>query len=1193
MARTKTSEAKIKFTADTHEYNEGLSKAGAATKELNNALKLADSELKNNGDNIEGLRKKHSLLQEKLSVTQEKEELVNQKLQKAIEIFGENSAEAQKNRTEILKLKNEEEKLRGEIGDCNKRIEEYTAVMKENQTASKRLSDEIKNQEDKLQELKKQYINVVLEQGKNSKEAKSLSKEMKDLNGELKDNKQKLSDATEQAGEFADALEDADRKASSAATGGFTIFKGVVADLVSNGIQKGIEELKNLSLSAVDTGMTFTSSMSNVKALSGATAEEMEALTEKAEEMGKKTSFTASQSADALGYMALAGWNTEEMLDGIDGVLNLAAASSMDLATASDIVTDAMTAFGMSADETNRFVDVLAATSTSSNTTVEMLGQSFKYVGAICGAMGYSIEDAGVALGMMANSGIKAEQAGTSLRSLLTRLSTNAGASANSLGALDILTQRLGVSFYDSSGNARDLSDVLVETRAAWAGLNVEEQVNYAKKMAGQEAMTGFLALMSDGAISIESVATAIDSMGYDIDALGVSVSDLQTLYKSYGDETAVATALMNQFSMTQEDADQVTQLLGASLTQQTTSWDSLSNAINNSSGAASEMSDTILDNLQGDVTLMQSALDGLKISIFDDVESPLRDVVQGITNDVIPAAEDMVGNIKDGIEWAKEHRSTLEGVALVLGSLTVGIGAYNVATGIKTAMEAANTTTLHGLAAAQLKMNLAFLASPITWVVAGITLLVGGFIYLWNTSEDFRGFWIGLWDDITGFFGEAKEKISEGIENIGGFFTSLPDKISGGISDFKESVKSGFSETYDSIDSITDGRLSAVVDDVKWNLSSMKTVYEDHGKGIKGIVAAGMWEVYATYETKLQPLASMAKEKLGAVADVTKEKLGNIKSAYEEHGGGVQGVFAAGLQTVNEIATAKYDVLNALTDGKLEEIHNMASEKFESLKNTATEKLEGIVSVATEKLDNMKSVYEENGGGIKGIAAVMYTELNSMTDGKLGSMLQMTQSKLNNIKSKYEENGGGIKGIVSAGFQAIHEISTMKFDVINTLTGGKLQAMKDAWSLKMEEIHEKFSSGIEKIKSLFNFEWKFPDLKMPHFSISGSFSFNPPSVPSIGVQWYAKGAVLNAPTLFGINGNQLMGGGEAGAEAVLPISVLEEYISNSMNQFISMIPQIDYERLGNEVAVALRKNPGTYVVNLNRRELVRAFNGD
>lgn len=1138
MARTKTSEAKIKFTADTHEYNEGLSKAGAATKELNNALKLADSELKNNGDNIEGLRKKHSLLQEKLSVTQEKEELVNQKLQKAIEIFGENSAEAQKNRTEILKLKNEEEKLRGEIGDCNKRIEEYTAVMKENQTASKRLSDEIKNQEDKLQDLKKQYINVVLEQGKNSKEAKSLSKEMKNLNGELKDNKQKLSDATEQAGEFADALEDADRKASSAATGGFTIFKGVVADLVSNGIQKGIEELKNLSLSAVDTGMTFTSSMSNVKALSGATAEEMEALTEKAEEMGKKTSFTASQSADALGYMALAGWNTEEMLDGIDGVLNLAAASSMDLATASDIVTDAMTAFGMSADETNRFVDVLAATSTSSNTTVEMLGQSFKYVGAICGAMGYSIEDAGVALGMMANSGIKAEQAGTSLRSLLTRLSTNAGASANSLGALDILTQRLGVSFYDSSGNARDLSDVLVETRAAWAGLNVEEQVNYAKKMAGQEAMTGFLALMSDGAISIESVATAIDSMGYDIDALGVSVSDLQTLYKSYGDETAVATALMNQFSMTQEDADQVTQLLGASLTQQTTSWDSLSNAINNSSGAASEMSDTILDNLQGDVTLMESALDGLKISIFDDVESPLRDVVQGITNDVIPAAEDMIGNIKDGIEWAKEHRSTLEGVALVLGSLTVGIGAYNAVTGIKTAMEAANTTTLHGLAAAQLKANLAFLASPITWVVAGITLLVGGFIYLWNTSEEFRGFWIGLWDDITGFFGDAKEKLSDGINNIGGFFTSLPDKISGGISNFKESVKAGFSEAYNSIDAITDGRLSAVV-------------------------------------------------------DVTKEKLNNIKSAYEEHGGGIQGVFSAGLQTVNEIATAKYDVLNALTGGKLEEIHNMASEKFEALKNTASEKLEGIVSVATEKLDNMKSVYEENGGGIKGIASVMYTELNSMTDGKLGSMLQMTQSKLDNIKSKYEENGGGIKGIVSAGFQAIHEISKMKFDAINTLTGGKLQAMKDAWSLKMEEIHEKFFSGIEKIKSLFNFEWKFPDLKMPHFSISGSFSLNPPSVPSIGVQWYAKGAVLNAPTLFGINGNQLMGGGEAGAEAVLPISVLEEYISNSMNQFISMIPQIDYERLGNEVAVALRKNPGTYVVNLNRREFVRAFNGD
>lgn len=1193
MARTKTSEAKVKFTAETHEYNEGLSKAGAATKELNNALKLTDSELKNNGDSIEGLRKKHSLLQEKLTVTQEKEDLVNQKLQKAIEIFGENSIEAQNNRTEILKLKNEEEKLKGAINDCNSRIENYTAVMKENQSASKKLADEIENQEDKLSELKKQYINIVLEQGKNSEEAKSLSKEMKDLNEELKDNKERLSDASSQAGEFADALEDADKKASSAATGGFTVFKGVVADLISTGIQKGVDWLKEMSVSAVETGMTFTSSMSNVKALSGATTDEMEALTEKAEEMGKKTSFTASQSADALGYMALAGWDTEEMLDGIDGVLDLAAASSMDLATASDIVTDAMTAFGMSADETNRFVDVLAATSTSSNTTVEMLGQSFKYVGAICGAMGYSIEDAGIALGMMANSGIKAEQAGTSLRSLLTRLSTNAGASATSLGALDILTQKLGVSFYDSAGNARDLSDVLNETRAAWSGLNVEEQVNYAKKMAGQEAMTGFLALMSDGAISVDSVSTAINSMGYDMDSLGVSVSDLQTIYKSYGDETAVATALMNQYSMTQEDADQVTQLLAASLTEQTSSWDDLSNAINNSEGAASEMSSTMLDNLHGDVTLMQSALDGLKLSIFDDVESPLRSVVQGITNDVIPAAENMIDGIKDGITWAKEHKTTLEAVTLVLGSLAVGIGAYNVQTGIKSAMEAANTTTLHGLAAAQLKANLAFLASPVTWVVAGITLLVGGFIHLWNTSEEFRNFWIGLWDDITGFFGNAKETISEGIQNIGDFFSGLPDKVSGGITEFKDSVKVGFSDTYDSIDSITGGRLSAVVDDVKWNLSSMQTVYEDHGKGIKGIVAAGMWEVYATYETKLEPLASMAKEKLGAVSDVTKEKLGNIKTAYEEHGGGIQGVFAAGLQAVQEIATAKYDVLNALTDGKLEEIHNVAKEKFESLENTVTEKLEGIANITTSKLDSIKSIYEENGGGIKGIASVMYTELNSMTDGKLASMLQMTQSKLGNIKNAYQENGGGIKGIVSAGFQAIHEISTLKFDAINTLTGGKLQAMKDAWTSKMDEIHEKFSSGIEKIKSLFDFEWKFPDLKMPHFSISGSFSLNPPSVPSIGVQWYAKGAVLTEPTLFGINGNQLMGGGEAGAEAVLPISVLEEYITNSMNKFISMIPQIDYERLGDEVASALRKNPATYVMKLNRRELIRAINGD
>lgn len=1193
MGRTKSSEAKVKFTAETNEYNEGLKKASAATKELNGALKLTDTELKNNGDNIEGLRKKHDLLQQKLATTQEKEELVNQKLQKAIEIFGENSIEAQNNRAEILRLQNEEEKLKGEINDCNKRMEEHTAAMKESQSAARKLADDIENQENKLTELKKQYVNVVLEQGKNSKEAKSLSKEMKDLNEELKDNKAKLSEATSKADEFADALDDADNKASSAATGGFTIFKGVIADLVSNGIQRGIDGLKEIAISSVETGMTFSSSMSNVKALSGATAEEIEQLTDKAEEMGRTTSFTASQSADALGYMALAGWDTEEMLSGIGGVLDLAAASSMDLATASDIVTDAMTAFGMSADETNRFVDVLAATSTNSNTTVEMLGQSFKYVGSICGAMGYSVEDAGVALGMMANSGIKAEQAGTSLRSLLTRLSTNAGASAKSLGALDVLTEQLGVEFYDTSGNARDLSDVLEETRKAWSGLNVEEQVNYAKKMAGQEAMTGFLALMSDGAISIDSVATAISSMGYNLDDLGVSVSDLQALYKGYGDETAVVNALMEQYSMTQEDADQVTQLLGASLTEQTSSWETLSDAINNSSGAASEMSDTMLDNLKGDVTLMQSALDGLKISIFDDVESPLRNVVQGITNDVIPAAESMIDGIKDGITWAKEHKATLEGVAIVIGSLAVGIEAYNVATGIKSAMEAANTTSLIGLAVAQANVNLAFLACPVTWIAAGIALVAGGFIYLWNTSEDFRGFWIGLWDDITGFFSDAKETISEGIEGIGDFFTSIPDKIEGGITDFKNTISTGFSDAYDSIDTITDGRLSAVVDDVKWNLDSMKTVYEENGRGLKGIVSAGMWEVYATYETKLKPLASMAGEKLGEVASVTEEKLDNIKSAYEENGGGIQGVFAAGLQTVEEIATAKYDIINTLTDGKLEKMHMAAVEKFEALKNTATEKLEGIKSITTEKLDAMKAVYDQNGGGIRGIASVMYTELNTLTDGKLGSMLEMTQSKLGNIKNAYDENGGGIRGIVSAGFQAIHEISTLKFDAINTLTGGKLQAMKDAWTSKIDEIREKFRSGIEKIKDLFNFEWSFPSLKLPHFSISGSFSLNPPTVPSIGINWYANGAVLKSPTIFGFNGQNAMAGGEAGAEAIAPIDVLQEYVSDAVFRFASMIPQIDYSMLGDAVAVSLRKYPGNYTVNIGRRELLRIINGE
>lgn len=292
---------------------------------------------------------------------------------------------------------------------------------------------------------------------------------------------------------------------------------------------------------AINAGMSFDATMSEVSAISGATGEDFDGLRDKALEMGAKTKFSATEAAEAMTYMGMAGWKAGDMISGIEGIMNLAAASGEDLASVSDIVTDALSAFGMQAGESGHFADILAVASSNSNTNVGMMGETFKYVAPVMGALGYTAEDAALAIGIMANSGIKATQAGTTLRSIMTRLATDAGGSSKSLGALGILTEKLGVAFYDADGSARPLTWVLEDMREAWKGLTVEEQNNYAKKIAGQEAISGFLALMNaeedtwwDLSVAIENCGNAAEDMSkVRLDNLQGDITLLKSAFES------------------------------------------------------------------------------------------------------------------------------------------------------------------------------------------------------------------------------------------------------------------------------------------------------------------------------------------------------------------------------------------------------------------------------------------------------------------------------------------------------------------------------------------------------------------------------------------------------------------------------------------------------------------------------------
>ena len=323
----------------------------------------------------------------------------------------------------------------------------------------------------------------------------------------------------------------------------------------------------------IDTYSNFEAAMSQVSAVSGAAGTDLDRLTAKAKQMGATTKFTATEAAEGFNYMAMAGWKTQDMLDGIEGILNLAAASGESLGTTSDIVTDALTAFGLKASDSTHFADVLAAASSNANTNVSLMGETFKYAGTMAGALGYSIEDVALATGLMANAGLKGSMAGTSLNSIFTRLSTNTN------GATDAIRE-LGVEFFNSDGSARNLSDVLGELRTATAGMSSEQKTALANTVAGMEAQKGLLAILN----------------------------------------------------ASEED------------------YNKLAEAVNNADGASKRMSETMLDNLQGSFTLLQSAVDGVKISLGERMAPYLRDLADWLTGEM-PEIEEGLMEFMDFVD--------------------------------------------------------------------------------------------------------------------------------------------------------------------------------------------------------------------------------------------------------------------------------------------------------------------------------------------------------------------------------------------------------------------------------------------------------------------------------------------------------------------------------------------------------------
>lgn len=1084
----------------------------------------------------------------------------------------EGTEEAEQLASTIQELSGELTENRGTLDAAEKAARALSETMDDAGGEAETLRSTISKQEDTLQQLKQRYVDVATEQGETSDEARELARQIQDLSSELHENKTKLSDAEYAADKLDNSLEEVESSAKKA-DDGFTMFKATLANLAADAIMRAVDGIKNLVGNVIELGQNFTSTMSEVSAISGATGEDFEKLEACAREYGATTVFSASNAAEALKYMSLAGWDADQSTSALGGVLNLAAASGMELGAASDMVTDYLSAFAMEAGDAAYFADLLSYAQSHSNTTAEALGEAYKNCAANLNAAGQDVETVTSLLEGMANQGYKGSEAGTAMAAIMRDITNGMKDGAIKIG-------ETSVAVMDAQGNFRDLTDILTEVEAATNGMGDAERAVALSSTFTADSTKGLNLILNEGMGNIagyeeelrgasgsaEEMANIMnDNLSGDVAAMNSAFEELGL--KIYD---ALESKLRAGVQFITNGVIPAIEWLGGHIPEVTIAvsglgaviaamnWGTISSKIAMVKGALVKLAAAL-----GGVSLPAIAIIAVITAValaFTNLwknNEEFRNKITAIWDGIKAKFDEFGQGIVDrlnalGFEFediTEVMKAVWDGFCEVLAPIFEGVF-QQISNILNEALD-----ILTGL----FDIFAGIFTGDWDMVWQGVQEVFGA---VWDfvvaTFENWISTFTSLADTVLGWFGTDWETV---WTNVKTFFSDTWNAISSFFSGILTGIKTFFTDTWNAIVSFFSGILSGIYSSVTGTMTEIHDTFTNIWDSITGFLS-GAWETIKNIVTvgimAVKEIISAAfqiitlpfrfiwenckdtvlsiwetiKSVIGEKIDAVKEKITTVTTA-------ISNVASAAWNAISSTASSLWEGIKGTIGSKIDAakekvstatsaITSVASSAWTSVSSTASSLWSTISSTVSSKISAASSAVSSATSTITSVASSAWSSVSSTASSQWESIRSTISSKLSSAKSTVSSLMSGITSTMSSGLSSALSTVSGKFSSIYSTISSKMSAARDA-----------VGNAISALKSKFNFSWSLPHLKLPHVSISGSFSINPPSVPHFGISWYKDGGILTRPTIFGAAGNNLLAGGEAGAEAVVPLATL------------------------------------------------------